>query len=724
MITKYSHLKLAGATKQQIDTAASKLNISPEELLKLVNKADPTKEKKFEAWLIKQLVFKNIRLPEDAPRIKQVLENFIDLSNKNQLKQRDIQRYKTIQDLETEIDAIKETEVTEETSEKLKEYLSLPGVSILGQNKEWLILSVKEPESASTLALGTKWCTSNPETAKNYILANKGLYVVFAKEGTALNKYGQFTGDFSQFKDLKDLEIDQITNSLFDLAKLIGLPEGLAKRTEKGIIEFFLKNGVWNGSLTLNFSTPKFPENLSIGGDLIITKDFKGDLSQIQSLDVKYTLLINNPAIESLPVSINVGGDCKIYAPIKNSPKKLHVFGDVTLSGGFPKLPEDFFCASNISLGRSDIEEIPENLEVHGSLNLNNSKIKSLPSGLKIKGDLSLEWNPYVKIIPEDAVIARNLELANSAVERLPEKAKGFSSLNLENTKVIALPPYLSTNFLNINYTNIASLPEKGKVYVNFSAQETVFEEIPDFFFGPKMNAIFLSGNKNLKKLPANILCDVLELENCESLTELPPNLETRELYLYNTGIRKLPEDLVVTYISGTNKFTGVDFSTEYQLLKEKRDQSSYVSKRICKYSALAMKYQPEDIPPQKGYGEIKEYEGFKFQSFSANPTYSLFLLDVEKFNKDWSKDKEMYVGAGGRNQTQNRYNDFKTWITKHPEYVIITPYVAISENSQKHPVSFSNGRHRFSVLRDMGLKKIWVTIHNSQRKVFADRYS
>ena len=62
MIKKYSQLYLAGATKQQIDTAAKRLNLTPEELLKLVNEADPTNEKKFEAWLIKQLVFKNIRL--------------------------------------------------------------------------------------------------------------------------------------------------------------------------------------------------------------------------------------------------------------------------------------------------------------------------------------------------------------------------------------------------------------------------------------------------------------------------------------------------------------------------------------------------------------------------------------------------------------------------------------------------------------------------------------
>lgn len=213
-LLKYSTLKyFAGATKEQIAAAAKKLNITPEELLNLVHNVDPTNEKKFEAWLIKQMSFKNIRLPEDGNRVTQVLNDFISLSNKKQLKQRDIQQYRRIHDLEAEIDAIKGAEVTEDTSDKLKEYLALPGVDIFGQNNEWLILTVSEPESASKLALGTKWCTSDPTTAEDYI-EDKYLLVIFKKTGSNLEKMYQATWDLTQFMDLKDDSAENLPNSL------------------------------------------------------------------------------------------------------------------------------------------------------------------------------------------------------------------------------------------------------------------------------------------------------------------------------------------------------------------------------------------------------------------------------------------------------------------------------------------------------------------------------
>ena len=64
---------LAGATQEQIVSAAKSLGITAEQLLKLTGDVDPTPEHKFEAWLIKQLKFKNIRLPEDGGRVKKVL---------------------------------------------------------------------------------------------------------------------------------------------------------------------------------------------------------------------------------------------------------------------------------------------------------------------------------------------------------------------------------------------------------------------------------------------------------------------------------------------------------------------------------------------------------------------------------------------------------------------------------------------------------------------------
>lgn len=216
MILKYSFLKTAGATQQQIDAASKKLGISSENLLSLANQFDPTKEKKFEAWVVKQMGFENIRLPEDGNRLKQVLEDFIKLSNKKQLSKRDINQYPRIHDLEAEIDKIKGIEVTQETSSKLQEYLALNGVTLFAQNSEWLILAVDDPGSASQLASGTKWCTSDPATAEGYI-SEFWLGIIFKKTGTSLEKMYQMTADFQNFMDVKDNHLNSIDPSLMRL---------------------------------------------------------------------------------------------------------------------------------------------------------------------------------------------------------------------------------------------------------------------------------------------------------------------------------------------------------------------------------------------------------------------------------------------------------------------------------------------------------------------------
>jgi hypothetical protein len=218
VIKKYSLLqRYAGATQQQIDSVATKLNLTPEQVVSLANAVDPTPEKKFEAWILKQMGFKNIILPEDGNRVQQVLQDFITLSNKKQLQKRDIQQYRRIHDLEAEIDKIKGLEATPETSEKLNEYLQLPGVEIFLQIPGWLVLSVKNPHSAAELASGTKWCTSDPETA-DYYIAGYFLLVFFEKTGTSLKKMYQATLSFDQFMDVTD---DPVTEIESDLAQAI-----------------------------------------------------------------------------------------------------------------------------------------------------------------------------------------------------------------------------------------------------------------------------------------------------------------------------------------------------------------------------------------------------------------------------------------------------------------------------------------------------------------------
>ncbi len=210
MIKKYSQLYFAGATQQQIDAAVKKLGVSPEELLSLANEADPTKENKFEAWVIKQMGLKKIQLPGQQKEIYNLLNIFIDLSNKRQLQERDINKY-SYEGLQQEIKNIRGQDVAQ--SDIVKKYLQLEGVDIFGQNEDWLILRSEEPESSATLASGTKWCTSDPDVASDY----ESLFICFEKAGSHLTKSYQFTLDGTDLKDTQDNNPTSFPDSLAEL---------------------------------------------------------------------------------------------------------------------------------------------------------------------------------------------------------------------------------------------------------------------------------------------------------------------------------------------------------------------------------------------------------------------------------------------------------------------------------------------------------------------------
>jgi hypothetical protein len=95
-----------------------------------------------------------------------------------------------------------------------------------------------------------------------------------------------------------------------------------------------------------------------------------------------------------------------------------------------------------------------------------------------------------------------------------------------------------------------------------------------------------------------------------------------------------------------------------------------------------------------------------------------LVWVDTDKFDKAWSKDKGFYIGPMGVGQIHNRYPDFIKLLQMPREQrkpllwgkkqEITASEVYVDKNGE---VSFSNGRHRFAVLRDLGAKKIPVSM-------------
>jgi hypothetical protein len=429
MIKKYSQLHISKATKEQINSVSKKLGLTPEQIVSFAHEVDPTS--KYEIWLLKQMGFRNIILPEDAERVQRTLKQFEQLNNRKQLKFQNINQYKNIVDLENEIETLLPKELSDAYSYDVQEFLKLPGVSVLGQNNEWFILEVSDPESLTVLGDSTEWCTRHIKWANKYIVEdNTKQYVVFQKQNGKLNKYAQFAEDFSQFKNVKDHEIKDIPDSLFQLidSKFIVVPFSFVKRNPDAIYRWIEKQGAEiKGDLDLRGTKiTKLPEGLTtIGGYL----DLRGT------------------KITKLPEGLTTVG------------------GNLNLRGtAITKLPEGLTTVGgNLNLRGTAITKLPEGLTtVGGNLNLYGTKITKLPEGLTtVGGNLNLYGTKITKLPESLTTVGGDLDLEETAITKLPESLTTVGGyLDLEGTAITKLPEGLTVK-RGISGTN----PATGKRY-------------------------------------------------------------------------------------------------------------------------------------------------------------------------------------------------------------------------------------------------------------------
>jgi len=96
----------------------------------------------------------------------------------------------------------------------------------------------------------------------------------------------------------------------------------------------------------------------------------------------------------------------------------------------------------------------------------------------------------------------------------------------------------------------------------------------------------------------------------------------------------------------------------------------------------------------------------------------TLVMADVAKIESSISKDHNFYVGPGGRGAAiGGRYEGFQEFLKKG------TP-IEVPEMGVWHgDAFFTNGRHRFAVLRDMGFDRIPVAVARGQAATFKRRF-
>jgi len=206
--------KLIDRFGTQISRLSQELDISPEEIVKSVEPIEKG-TKVYVPWLLNQMSPSKmgnriIRLPEDSQRVIEVLNKFNLFKHK--LKHKDIARYK-FRELEGEIDKLGGTQVKSKRQETRD--IKAIGVEDYRESSNYKIVEVTTVEAACQLAKNTKWCTSDPETAEEYL----PLFVVFERQNGKLVKIAQYTEDFGQIMDVKDNPLESIPDELKKLMR-------------------------------------------------------------------------------------------------------------------------------------------------------------------------------------------------------------------------------------------------------------------------------------------------------------------------------------------------------------------------------------------------------------------------------------------------------------------------------------------------------------------------
>ncbi len=404
MICKYSQLyKQAAATKDQILAVSKKLNKTPEEIVKLTSEVDPTK--KYEVWLLKQMAFLNIILPEDKDSVLQTLKDFEQLNLHKQLKYTNINQYKNIADLKEEIATIKPKELSETYDYHIQQFLKLKGVSVFGQNSDYFILQVTDPESLTKLGDSTDWCTRHIENAKNYIYETGNQYVVFKKENNKYIKFAQFAQNFQQFQNinnrniLKNIEKPLAELILFaDKNNILKKPFEIIKYDKQTLSKYLKTLKGFAERLDLSGVEIDYIENLTVRGDLDLNDCKIGRLENVRAYGNFYLQRATVNVIRGQLVTENLIA------------KEAHI----------KQLPEGFIVYNLLDLSYSDIETLPDNFNVGSMINLRGSKIKKLPPILDLP-DVTLKLtDTEITELPE-VLKVRNLFLYDTKIKKLPD---------------------------------------------------------------------------------------------------------------------------------------------------------------------------------------------------------------------------------------------------------------------------------------------------------------
>jgi hypothetical protein len=178
--------------------------------LEKIESMDPTYNKQYSEWLVRQFIKGQYRL-EDQERVFSVLSSFNSLKQRLPIIQRDIQKY-DFYGLNDWFDRVHNIKIGSRSDTVRNNYLSVPESKILYNGPLGTLLIPETIKASKILGKGTRWCTTKAENFNYY--NNRGpLYIWIDKNGEKF----QIHFETRQFKDSSDRELtDDLKNQLFN----------------------------------------------------------------------------------------------------------------------------------------------------------------------------------------------------------------------------------------------------------------------------------------------------------------------------------------------------------------------------------------------------------------------------------------------------------------------------------------------------------------------------
>ena len=107
-----------------------------------------------------------------------------------------------------------------------------------------------------------------------------------------------------------------------------------------------------------------------------------------------------------------------------------------------------------------------------------------------------------------------------------------------------------------------------------------------------------------------------------------------------------------------------------------------------------------------------------------GNPGYTTVVVDVAKVNADLALSPGQYVGPGGTGAAiGGRYKEFQRFLARAREKGIAIEQPRMYLAADTGLIDIGDGRHRFTVFRDLGATWLPVTVRKSEATEIRRRY-